>query len=436
MITTLVRLLLTTVLLGWFSTQPVFAHEVPTDAHIRLLVKADGAELHALVRVPLEAMRDFDFALFGPGYLDIDAAALPIRDAAMLWLAGDLNLTANGAPLGDQRLVAARISLPADRSFDSYATARAHVHKAPLPNDINLHWQQAMLDVEFVYDIDDQTAELAINPTLSRLSLATQTTLTFVLADGTERRLHYQGDPGYVAFDPAWYQALASFVTLGIDHVWSGTDHLLFVLCLLIPFSKLRPLVAIVTSFTVAHSITLASAALGFVPTASWFAPFIEVLIAVSIVFMAFENMLGANLNRRLPITFGFGLVHGFAFAYALSSGLQFAGDHIAPSLLGFNLGIEIGQIAILVIAIPLIRWLLRHLPERGTVVLLSAIIAHSAWHWLEARYQTFARYDMPAWSWDTAMLASSMRWMMVLLIAVGVYWGLRRLFKRWLVVL
>ncbi len=428
-----VRLLSTVVLLGCIATQSVYAHEVPNDVHVRVLLKASDGELHALVRVPLQAMRDFEFPLVGPGYLDIANAAVPIRDAAMLWLAADLNLTADGVPLTGQRLVAARIALPTNRAFDTYAAAHAHVRADPLPTDIELPWRQALLDVEFVYDIANPDAALAIEPTLSRLSLATQTTLTFVLPDGVERRLHYQDNPGRLPFDPAWYQAAASFVTLGVDHVWSGMDHMLFVLCLLIPFLQLKPMIAIVTSFTVAHSITLACATLGFVPTAGWFAPFIEMLIAASIVFMAFENMLGASLQRRLPVTFGFGLVHGFGFAYTLSSNLQFAADHVVPSLFAFNVGIEIGQIAVLFIAIPLLRGLLRYLPERATVLLLSALIAHSAWHWLAERYATFVLFDIPAWSWSMAMLASGLRWALVLLVAAGVYWGFRRLLKDWL---
>ena len=81
-------------------------------------------------------------------------------------------------------------------------------------------------------------------------------------------------------------------------HILEGTDHLLFLLCLVIPFRRLRPLVVIVTSFTVAHSITLIASAFGFGPDALWFPPLIETLIAVSIVYMALENIVYAALGR------------------------------------------------------------------------------------------------------------------------------------------
>ena len=124
-----------------------------------------------------------------------------------------------------------------------------------------------------------------------------------------------------------------SFVALGFEHILDGIDHLLFIFCLVIPFRRLRPLVAIVTAFTVAHSITLIASAAGFAPDALWFPPLIEVLIALSIVYMALENIVGAKLERRWLIAFGFGLVHGFGFSFALRESLQFAGTHLATSL-------------------------------------------------------------------------------------------------------
>jgi len=115
----------------------------------------------------------------------------------------------------------------------------------------------------------------------------------------------------------------------------------LFVMCLIIPFRRIRPLVVIVTSFTVAHSITLLASAFSLLPKALWFPPLIETLIAASIVYMAFENIVGSRWQRRWIIAFGFGLVHGFGFSFALRETLQFAGSHLLTSLLAFNLGVE-----------------------------------------------------------------------------------------------
>ena len=123
----------------------------------------------------------------------------------------------------------------------------------------------------------------------------------------------------------------------------------------MIPFRRLRPLVLIVTAFTVGHSISLIASAFGFVPDALWFPPLIETLIAVTIIYMALENIvyaamgkLAGDLSRRWIIAFAFGIMHGFGFSFALRESLQFAGDHLMTALFGFNLGVEIGQIAVL----------------------------------------------------------------------------------------
>src|SRR5439155_4932131 len=138
-----------------------------------------------------------------------------------------------------------------------------------------------------------------------------------------------EGDPGLVRLDPRWHQAALRFVGLGCWHSLDGSDHLLFLLCLLIPFRRLRALVLVVTSFTAAHSITLIASAFGLAPDALWFPPLVETLIAASIVYMALENIVAPQLRRRWIITFAFGLVHGFGFSFALRQTLQFAGSHL-----------------------------------------------------------------------------------------------------------
>jgi hypothetical protein len=182
--------------------------------------------------------------------------------------------------------------------------------------------------------------------------------------------------------------------------------------------------VAVVTSFTIAHSITLIAAAMGLAPGALWFPPLIETLIAISIVYMALENIVGARIERRWLIAFGFGLVHGFGFAFALRESLQFAGSHLLTALLAFNLGVELGQLLVIAIAVPVLaaafRWVV---PERVGGIVISAILAHSAWHWMTERAGELRQYQF---SWpilDIAFLASVLRWMMLLLIVVGVGW-------------
>src|SRR5208337_3270688 len=133
-----------------------------------------------------------------------------------------------------------------------------------------------------------------------------------------------------------------------LAYILSGIDHLLFLLCLIIPFRNIRGLIPVITAFTVGHSVTLLGSAFNLAPSGRWFPPFVETAIALSILYMALENIVGANLRRRWVIAGLFGLIHGFGFSYALKEHLQFAGSHLLASLFSFNVGIELGQLAVL----------------------------------------------------------------------------------------
>ena len=200
----------------------------------------------------------------------------------------------------------------------------------------------------------------------------------------------------------------------------------------MIPFRRIRPLVAIITSFTVAHSITLIASAAGFAPSALWFPPLIEVLIAVSIVYMALENIVGAKLERRWLIAFGFGLVHGFGFSFALRESLQFAGAHLATSLVSFNIGVELGQLFVLALAVPALSLLFKYVvAERMGTIILSAFVAHTAWHWMLDRGAVLGQYDFHLPAFDAEFAASGMRALMLLLIVGGAAWGMIELRRR-----
>jgi hypothetical protein len=234
----------------------------------------------------------------------------------------------------------------------------------------------------------------------------------------------YSGDPGVLRMNPRWYHAAWSFVRLGFQHILDGIDHLLFVLCLVLPFRRLKPLIGIVTAFTVAHSITLIASSLGWAPDALWFPPLVEVLIAASIAWMALENIVlasknqTARLQRRWLLAFGFGLIHGFGFAFALRESLQFAGSHLALALLSFNVGVELGQVAVLLAAIPLLSLLYsRVVAERTGIIIISAFITHSAWHWLGDRWTAFRQYQI---DWSLTGMLPVIRIALALAIGVG----------------
>jgi len=409
-------------------------HEIPTDVVIHTILKPEGDRLNFIVRVPLEAMRDVNFPESGPGYLVISEADKTLRDAAIIWIAREVTLYENGRPLEEWNIEAVRLSLPSDSPADNYADAYENIFRPRLPDSMELHRDQAMLDVLIRYPIESADSEFSVDARFARLSQRTTTVMRFIPVDGAERLFRFSGDPGIVSLDPRWHHAFLRFVKSGITHILDGADHLLFVICLLIPFRRLRPLVAIITSFTVAHSITLIASTFGLVPKVLWFPSLIEMLIAASIVYMAIENIVGAKWKNRWLIAFAFGLVHGFGFSFALTETLQFAGQHVLTSLLAFNLGVEIGQLVIILAAVPILNFLFRkpHIERMGTII-LSAILAHSGWHWMSARASDLAMYQYHWPAMDYAFLALLMRWLMLLLIVGSAVWLLFAMYKRFL---
>jgi hypothetical protein len=322
------------------------------------------------------------------------------------------------------------VSLPSDRSFASFEEARAHVLGPRLPDNLDIYWSQQLLDVLLEYPIRSDRSGFAVDFRVDRLGSAVNTALRFMPPGGAVRAFDFHGSPGLIDLDPRWGQAVLRFVVEGISHILDGTDHLLFLACLVIPFRRLRPLVVIVTSFTVAHSITLIGSALGFAPDWAWFPPLIETLIAVTIVFMALENIAGSNAGRRWIYAFVFGMIHGFGFSFALREQLQFAGDHLITSLLGFNVGVEIGQLAVLCVLVPLLNLVFRYVvAERMGIIILSALVAHTGWHWMLDRGAVLAKFPPP--TFDAAFLASLMRGAMAVLILVALLWGVSGAVRR-----
>jgi hypothetical protein len=148
--------------------------------------------------------------------------------------------------------------------------------------------------------------------------------------------------------------ALRRFVPVGIEHILFGADHIAFLLALLLPGGRWRSLLGVITAFTVAHSITLALAVLGFVKPVPWL---VEGVIALSIVAAAGENLLSKGQRAgefRAMYAAGFGLVHGFGFAGALGE-VGLPEEVLGWALAGFNIGVEIGQLGIVVVVVPLL---------------------------------------------------------------------------------
>lgn len=182
------------------------------------------------------------------------------------------------------------------------------------------------------------------------------------------------------------WQVFMAYIPVGFDHILpKGLDHILFVLGLFFLSSRLRPLVWQISAFTLAHTITLAMAALGWISVP---ASIVEPLIAASIIYVAVENIFRANLSRWRPlVVFGFGLLHGLGFASVLE---QFGLPEGAflPALIGFNIGVELGQLSVIALAFALVGyWFGGKTWYRARISIPAslAIAAMGAW-WLVER--------------------------------------------------
>lgn len=410
-----------------FCCPTALAHDIPDEMRAHTFVKAEGNRLHVLVRMPLALLLNIDLPKKGPGYIDL-AQVEPGLQRAIVAAGKGFELTEDGQTLTMARGIA-RISMPDDRSFDSFDAARALLTGPRLPVDSYVFWNQGYFDAWLEYPIKSAKSSFALDFKVAPgLKDRLKFDLRYVADDGTVRAYDLHAGAGMTALDPNWHQAAWTFVKSGFEHILDGADHLLFLLCLILPFRRLDwKLAGVITAFTVGHSVTLIAAAYQMVPIGTWFPPLIEFLIAASILYMVVENVLTPNLKRRWLFSGLFGLVHGFGFSFLLQSKLQFAGSHLLVSLLAFNVGIELGQLLVLVIAMPLIVLLYRWRPNREHAItaIICLLIGHTTWHWMGERYTALREAD---WQPGSDMLTQPpflIALAVALLLAAG--WTMRR---------
>jgi HupE/UreJ protein len=401
-----------------FAARPA-AHEIPSDVRVQIFVVPKGDRLQVVVRAPIAAMNEIDWPTAGV-FLDLRRADAALRRGATDWIGSRIDLYEGDRRLERPSLIAVTAASNADLSFDSYERARAHTTGSPIPPDSQIALNQALLDAVLEYPIQSDRSRFSIAARFDKAGVRSLTILRFLAPTGVERAFTIHDEPGVVPLDPRWFQAAWRFVGGGFFHILDGVDHLLFLLCLVIPFRRVVPLVPVVTAFTVAHSITLIASAYDMAPGALWFPPLVEVLIAVSIVYMALENIAVPVVRRRWIVAFAFGLVHGFGFSFALREEMQFAGQHLLTALLSFNVGVEIGQLLVLAAAVPAFNLLVRAVPsERTMTIIVSALIAHTGWHWMTDRFALLRRYPFEWPVLDAAFFALLLRWM-ILAVALG----------------
>jgi len=364
---TLLQLLL--LLCAW-AAMPAMAHKA-SDSYLVLQVK--GREVSGQWDV---ALRDIDFAigLDANGDGDITWGEVQSRQADIAaWALGRLQLERGGAC----SLQAAQL-LVDNHSDGAYAVLRL---TGTCPSDAT----PLALGYRLLFDIDQ------LHRGLLRLEV-----------DGVSHTSVLGPDSGVLNVQAGETSRLAQFgryLVEGTFHIWIGFDHVLFLLSLLLPavlvhesrrwtgVRSFRPalneVLWVVTAFTVAHSVTLSIAALQIVELPS---RLVESAIAASVVLAAANNLWPLVERRRWLVAFGFGLIHGFGFASVLTE-LGLPRDALVLSLLGFNVGVEIGQLVIVACFLP-VAYLLRNTPlyRRGVFVGGSVLTLMVALVWLVER--------------------------------------------------
>lgn len=349
---------------------PVLAHKA-SDSY--LVLDVQGAQVSGQWDV---ALRDIDFALGldADGNGEITWGELRGRhDAVAAWAFSALTLERGGAcPL---QVTQHQVD---EHTDGTYAVLRFVATCPASSGDL-------LVDYRLLFDLD------GLHRGLLRLDLDGLTHSTVIAPD--TRRQSFSGER------VSRLAQFGRFLVQGVWHIWIGFDHILFLLSLLLPVvlvrvsgawrgverlgESVREVLWVVTSFTVAHSITLSLAALGFIALPS---RLVESAIALSVVLAALNNIVPLFNRRRWLVAFGFGLIHGFGFASVLAE-LGLPQETLVLSLVGFNLGVEAGQLAIVIAFLPVIFWLRNTVfYRRGILVGGSLLIMLLALVWLAER--------------------------------------------------
>jgi HupE / UreJ protein len=239
------------------------------------------------------------------------------------------------------------------------------------------HVADMQVDCVFSHDV----RELDVTSTLFRITQPGHQHLTSAELNGTVyEAVLTSSNPSatFIADAASTWRTFWSFLRLGVTHIFTGYDHLAFLLCLLIGTNSFASLVKIITSFTVAHSITLALATFDVVVLSSRLT---ESVIALSIAYVAIENLIRRRTIERYQIVFIFGLAHGFGFSSALRE-MELSRNHLALSLFSFNSGVELGQLTFILVLFPVVNYVIRNAwrPRFDSAVSLAVLCLAAYW--------------------------------------------------------
>ena len=403
--------------------------DLPPEIVLQGFVKPDGGRLHLLVRVPLVLLSSFPLPKRGPGYLDLARIDEQLKRAALA-TGHQIELLEDGVPLVPTAREA-RISIPSDRSFSSYASALAHLEGPPLSVDTDLFWNQGFFDTQLEYPIRSPDPQLSIRVNVApELGRRLKLRLEFLPVDGAPRTYELPGASGWIALNPHWYEAAWLFMKGGFANAFT-IDRFVFLLCLVAPFRQFRSLLAVVLGLSALQALTLTATAQGAVAESPWLEALFNSSLAVAVVLLAIGNLAAPSLRRRWFLGAVVGTLGGFGLGHLLADELQFAGTHPLVSIACFNVGVALCEVVSLALALAVPRLLFARVlgPSLGVVV-LSAVLGHVGWHWMmEGSHELGHELGHAAATGLSSALAAVAPWLLPALVVGGIACFLPRRF-------
>ena len=346
------KTLLSMIAFLWVAAQPVFAHDFSTSYS---QIRVEGPQVHVALTLDLLNMHS------GP-VLDSN------QDGSVTEAEFEQGMDTTVAAILSNYQIGAPDS-PIETSLEGYEFTA-----------------DSIIRLQLLYRFSHDVTDLRVVSNLDRITQEDHRHLLQIgEADEARSAVLSRGMPDididYATGIPFWVTML-DFIEFGIEHIFTGYDHLAFLLALLLATTTLLSLAKIVTFFTIAHSVTLVLATLGWVVLP---ARLIESLIALSIAYVAIENFTGRMLVHRWMVTFLFGLVHGFGFSNVLRE-MGLARSKLAISLFSFNLGVEIGQLVFVAVLFPLLLYIGRSRWKEQVISVTSVAIMCLGFYWFVQR--------------------------------------------------
>jgi hypothetical protein len=393
---------------------PLRAHDVPLE--VVTFVSVEGPRLLVLARVPIALLADAHLPTRPDGFLDLQAIDGPLRAVAGD-VAKNLDVMAGERPLPLPSVAWAVLPRP-DASFDTYEAARARFAApgALVDARANIDPSKGLLDLQFEYPTASAEGHVSVRFNgLRAANRAVQTPVRYVTAAHTTRTFMVAGGPQRVSLEPAWLSVASQFVRLGVEQLAQSPEHLLFLLCLVIPPRRIRTVLGAFGAFAGGYVAALAASA---VTPRAMDLPLLLVVqtaTAATLVVAALQNITMPRLVWVRIVSGVFGLVDGASFGSAYRDAWMLAGPHTLVSLVSFTAPVVLGSIWLLLIVQPVVGLVYRSgLPQRIAVILLSAVPVHAGLHGILDRGSQLLQFDFAGT--DPALFAVTRHWQGVLL--------------------